>query len=536
MQPVAKCSVMLDENFILITNFRAVFPTFLYLIQIASLNGMDNKELVELLKQGDRTAFALLYRTYSEKMARICLRYVSDRQAVQDLVHDGFIIIFTSIGTLRQPDKLESWMGMIMKNLSLKYLSRCDASANTIPLSDITEEDEPTEASISDLPTYDALNAIIESLPDGYQAVFRLSVLEGLSHKEIGRILGIAPHSSSSQLAKAKKALRKLMSEYRMVIAILLLSIPLEIEMDSYRKYKHGGLGMGYSSEENQDAASKDAVKHPTPMKRNYLSIRPKQTASIPHSERKEAKDSVFAQATKPDTTRQAEDANKTIKGNAQYPIDIHAPAQAKSQWGLAITYQGGMGQDNVRTSTVPGNISSGSNEGTLTKEKSHHYMPIVFSLAVRKQIGERWGIEAGLSYTRLRSDFTAINENHSERTQKVDYIGIPLKATFNVWNYKKISVYTSAGVMLDVPLKAVYKVNSVKDGVLIKTDWQTLSPSPQWSVGAGIGIQYHITPAIGVYAEPNLHYYFKNKDNVKTIWDDRPLNVSLPIGLRFSW
>ena len=497
---------------------------------------MDNKELVKSLKQGDRAAFALLYQTYSEKMARICLRYVSDRHTVQDLVHDGFVVIFTSIGTLRQPDKLESWMGMIMKNLSLKYLSRCNASANIIPLSDIKEEDEPTDASIPDLPTYDALNAMVESLPDGYQAVFRLSVLEGMSHKEIGKILGINPHSSSSQLSKAKKALRKLMSEYRMVIAILLLSIPLEIEMGSFRKYKHGAPGGESSAEENQGAANVDVVKHSTPVNRNYLSIRPKTIVRIPNSETKEAIDSAFAQSTPPDTTRQTEDADKAIRVNAPYSIDIHAPAQTKSQWGLAVTYQGGIGQDNVRTFTVPGNISSGSNEGTLTKEKSHHYMPIVFSLAVRKQVSEHWGIEAGISYTRLRSDFATINENHSERTQRIDYIGMPIRATFNVWNYKKMSVYTSAGITLDVPLRAESKENGVKDGANIRTDWKTLHPSPQWSVGAGVGIQYHITPSIGVYAEPNLHYYFKNKDNVKTIWDERPLNVSLPIGLRFSW
>ncbi len=56
---------------------------------------------------------------------------------------------------------------------------------------------------------------LIDRLPDGYRQVFRLSMLEKLSHKEIGLILGIAPHSSSSQLLRAKVLLRKYITEYR---------------------------------------------------------------------------------------------------------------------------------------------------------------------------------------------------------------------------------------------------------------------------------------------------------------------------------
>lgn len=82
-------------------------------------------------------------------MMKICLRYVSDRQIAQDLLHDGFIIIFTSITTLRHPDKLESWMGIIMKNISLRYLNQHNA-ISTITLSDINEWEEPADTHQTD--------------------------------------------------------------------------------------------------------------------------------------------------------------------------------------------------------------------------------------------------------------------------------------------------------------------------------------------------------------------------------------------------
>ena len=75
---------------------------------------MEVVELVERCKKGERKAQTLLYKTYSHKMLGICFRFVSDRQIAQDLMHDGFILIFSSLGSLRHPEKLENWMSRIM--------------------------------------------------------------------------------------------------------------------------------------------------------------------------------------------------------------------------------------------------------------------------------------------------------------------------------------------------------------------------------------------------------------------------------------
>lgn len=184
---------------------------------------MTKEELVNLCKEGDEQALSLLYKTYAKKMKRICSQYVSDDQTANDLLHDGFIIIFTSIDTLRSSEKLESWMGKIMKNISLKYLEQCRAITN-IPLDCIEEFEEPLIPSYSNnFPSYAIMLKMVESLPKGYCKIFKLAVLEGLSHKEIGILLNIAPHSSSSQLSRAKELLRKLLSQYYLAVGLFLL-------------------------------------------------------------------------------------------------------------------------------------------------------------------------------------------------------------------------------------------------------------------------------------------------------------------------
>lgn len=71
------------------------------------------------------------------------------------------------------------------------------------------------------------LESLIKKLPEGYQKVFRLAVLENKSHKEIAKLLGIAPNSSSSQLFHAKLMMRRLIVEYRKqagVFSLLLIA------------------------------------------------------------------------------------------------------------------------------------------------------------------------------------------------------------------------------------------------------------------------------------------------------------------------
>lgn len=168
---------------------------------------MNKKELVDLCRRGDKQALSLLYTTYAAKMMRLCRYYASDSQVAQDLLHDGFIMIFSSIYTLRQPEKLESWMAMIMKNICLKYINHTNGACLTVLTDEhVAEMKEPSDIIYDDFSTvsHDQIIKAIETLPEGYRNVFKLSVLDGMSHKEIGSLLGIAPHSSSSQLARAK--------------------------------------------------------------------------------------------------------------------------------------------------------------------------------------------------------------------------------------------------------------------------------------------------------------------------------------------
>ena len=186
---------------------------------------MEVTQLIERCRQGDADALGELYKTYAQRMRGVCRRYVSDEETISDVLHDSFVIIFTSFDKLRDDRKAEAWMMSITRNVASKYKDHL-AKMTFVQLEDAEQLQAPeVENEVRGVPLEDVMQ-LVDRLPEGYGQVFRLSVFEGMSHKEIADMLGIEPHSSSSQLARAKKMLRKMMQQY-CVAALLLLLVPV---------------------------------------------------------------------------------------------------------------------------------------------------------------------------------------------------------------------------------------------------------------------------------------------------------------------
>ena len=202
---------------------------------------MELNTLIQRAKEKDPSAFDTIYRTYYPKMMGLCMNITrDDRSTAGDLVHDAFILAFASIGSLRDNTKFSEWLASIVRNVALQYVRQRDRF-RVLPISAISEEDA-LPADSSSLPdadlSYKELLELVSLLPEGYSKILRLSVIDGFSHKEIADMLGIAPHSSSSQLSRARRLLKRLL-EKRAVGIIMLLLVPLV----GYYMFRSGSEG-----------------------------------------------------------------------------------------------------------------------------------------------------------------------------------------------------------------------------------------------------------------------------------------------------
>lgn len=69
---------------------------------------MEIASLIERCRHGEEDALGELYKTYAPKLRSVCRRYISNEEMVNDALHDAFIVIFTSLDSLRDDSKAEA--------------------------------------------------------------------------------------------------------------------------------------------------------------------------------------------------------------------------------------------------------------------------------------------------------------------------------------------------------------------------------------------------------------------------------------------
>ena len=176
--------------------------------------------------------------------------------------------------------------------------------------------------------------------------------------------------------------------------------------------------------------------------------------------------------------------------------------------------------------------------KSSLQKEKAKHHVPLRGGLSVRYALNNRFGIETGLTYTFLSSDFTlGEGGNRREREQRLHYIGIPVNVDYSLWRNRLFDVYVSAGGMVEKDVSgSVSTTEYVNGSILSSEDEDTKTSKLQWSVDAAAGAQLNIVDGVGIYVEPGVGYYFKNGSILKTAYSERPLNFNLKLGLRYTF
>lgn len=167
----------------------------------------------------------------------------------------------------------------------------------------------------------------------------------------------------------------------------------------------------------------------------------------------------------------------------------------------------------------------------------ANHKMPVTVGASFRWSFSKNWAVETGLTYTYLSSTFRSGADSYWEKEQNLHYVGIPLKIHRMLWNSRWVSVYASAGGMMEKCVSGSEDIRFVRGVVEGEPEHNSLQVDPlQWSLMASAGVQLNITRHLGLYAEPGVAYYFDDKSGVETIRKEHPCNFNLQVGLRLEF
>ncbi|RRB11366.1 RNA polymerase sigma factor [Larkinella knui] len=170
---------------------------------------MSEIELLRACQRHDARAQTALYERHKSRMMGLCRRYAHSRPEAEDMFQEGFIRIFQQIHTIEQPERLLNWMKRVMVNTAINWYHKHHHEQSETDYEEASETSNTEHHDILARISTEELLILVQDLADGYRMVFNLYVIDGYSHLEIARMMGISEGTSKSQLARAKEVLKQ---------------------------------------------------------------------------------------------------------------------------------------------------------------------------------------------------------------------------------------------------------------------------------------------------------------------------------------
>lgn len=169
---------------------------------------ISEEELIKGCLSGTPAFQQMLYKRYASKMLTVCMRYADNQEEAEDVLQEGFIIVFEKMYQFRMQGSFEGWVRRIMVNKALEHLRKSSRIFPVMNIDHVEDKFVSQEDILSSIASKDLLK-MIQELPPMYKMVFNLYAFEGMSHKEIAAKVGIAEGTSKSNLSDARALLKK---------------------------------------------------------------------------------------------------------------------------------------------------------------------------------------------------------------------------------------------------------------------------------------------------------------------------------------
>ena len=164
------------------------------------------------------------------------------------------------------------------------------------------------------------------------------------------------------------------------------------------------------------------------------------------------------------------------------------------------------------------------------------HRPSLSFGITAHKNLGKYGGIESGLVYTYLASQFewsewgANYNANHS-----LYYVGVPVNMAVYLWNANpNWRIYFSGGFMAEKGIRAIYRQERRLGNETLSTNVKRSVDGLQWSLNSSLGLNYRFEKRWGVYFEPRLGYYFDCNQPI-SVRTEYPVYFGINLGLNYE-
>ncbi len=213
---------------------------------------------------------------------------------------------------------------------------------------------------------------------------------------------------------------------------------------------------------------------------------------------------------------------------------------------GIRATASGAIGQ-NIGVSHISKNPmraggifeSEELKSGIYESGASVYGVPISFGIGLNIPLGGIFSIDTGIDYSLLTRSFEGVyteidalgaNTVEGNVLHHMHYIGIPVNLNLNLFQNRKINVYSLVGGEIEYCISNIYTIRGPQSEIRFRDPVK----APQFSIKLGVGIEAKLTRHLGLFLEPSARYYFQNSQP-KSIRTEKQLLIGGNLGLKFD-
>ena len=196
-----------------------------------------------------------------------------------------------------------------------------------------------------------------------------------------------------------------------------------------------------------------------------------------------------------------------------------------------SIYAQGSVGSNDARFRAPGAMMAPGEQYGFTELGASSYSVPFTAGIGVRFYVTPRLSIGTGLDYTLLSRTFAgSYADVPGSVHHTLQYLGIPIQVYYDIISSGRIKFYVYGGGEAEYCLSNTYKLFGTPDIVRsYRVD------ELQFSVGAGLGVEFMLSNHLGLYLDPGFNYYFPC-NQPRSIRTEKPLMLNFDVGLRFNF
>jgi RNA polymerase sigma-70 factor (ECF subfamily) len=149
--------------------------------------------------------FEEVFEAHRGRVFALCLRLCANSALAEDALQETFIEVYKALPTFRGQALLGTWIYRVAMRTALRLRARNPAPVDA-PI-DLAPAGADPAAALAARDEMRVLQAALDALPAEQRVVVALFSIDGLSHGEIARILGVPEGTVWSRLHKGRKAL-----------------------------------------------------------------------------------------------------------------------------------------------------------------------------------------------------------------------------------------------------------------------------------------------------------------------------------------